>query len=321
MSTFFVYPEKFRFYMMYKIILCAWFIIDSLISQTIIGPGLTKDALFTYLSTNYKTSSTLGYSQARDIMYSIIDIQENNVLSGIYTGYSIVLDLTQDPSTNAYEQDINCEHSWPQSMGASSEPQKSDLHHLYPCKANVNSARGNRPFGDINDEDTDKWFRLDYDQTSIPNQNIDEYSEADYDADRFEPREHIKGDIARGMFYFFTIYNNAANHNFFEEQKDFLFIWHKQDPVNDTELSRTFSIASYQDDIVNPFVVDSTLVKRIWYFSCYENVTSQELLEHITGYDNYEPTIDINSDSKINLMDLIYIMDRESGDTAYFICN
>ena len=306
---------------MYKIILFIWFISESLICQTIIGPGLTRESLFNYLSTNYKTSTTLGYNQARDVMYSIIDLEDDNTLKGIYTNYTITIDPNQDPRPQTNAQNMNCEHSWPQSMGAGSEPQKSDLHHLYPCRGNVNSSRGNKPYAEIDDNDTDKWWRFDYYETSIPSQYIDEFSEVDNDNDKFEPREIVKGNIARGMFYFFTIYNDEADHNFFEEQKYFLNLWHKQDPVDEIELARTLSIASYQDDIVNPFVIDSTLVKRIWYFNCYENVTSQELLEHIIGDNNYEATIDINSDSRINIIDLIYIFNREAGETAYFICN
>ena len=306
---------------MYKIILFIWFISESLICQTIIGPGLTRESLFNYLSTNYKTSTTLGYNQARDVMYSIIDLEDDNTLKGIYTNYTITIDPNQDPRPQTNAQNMNCEHSWPQSMGAGSEPQKSDLHHLYPCRGNVNSSRGNKPYAEIDDNDTDKWWRFDYYETSIPSQYIDEFSEVDNDNGKFEPREVVKGNIARGMFYFFTIYNDEADHNFFEEQKYFLNLWDKQDPVDEIELARTLSIASYQDDIVNPFVIDSTLVKRIWYFNCYENVTSQELIEHIIGYNNYEATIDINSDSRINIIDLIYIFNREAGETAYFICN
>ena len=250
--------------MMYKIILFIWLIFEFLISQTIIGPGLTRVNLFDYLNTNYKTSETLGYNQARDVMYSIIDLEDDNTLKGIYTNYTITIDPNQDPRPQTNAQNMNCEHSWPQSMGAGSEPQKSDLHHLYPCRGNVNSSRGNKPYAEIDDNDTDKWWRFDYYETSIPSQYIDEFSEVDNDNGKFEPREVVKGNIARGMFYFFTIYNDEADHNFFEEQKDFLNLWHKQDPVDDIELARTLSIASYQDDIVNPFVIDSTLVKRIW---------------------------------------------------------
>ena len=216
---------------------------------------------------------------------------------------------------------MNCEHSWPQSMGAGSEPQKSDLHHLYPCRGNVNSSRGNKPYADIDDNETDKWWRLDYYETNIPNEYIDEFSEVDNDHNKFEPREDVKGNIARSMFYFYTIYKNDADENFFEQQKDFLYQWHKQDPVDDIEMNRTLAIAFYQDNLTNPFVLDSTLVSRIWYFNCYENVTSQELIEDITNHNNYDSTHDIDANSKVNIFDLIHILHRENGENAYFICN
>ena len=55
---------------------------------------------------------------------------------------------------------------------------------------------------------------VDYYSNSIPNQFIDEYSEVDNDNEKFEPREDVKGNIARSMFYFYTIYNNVADQNF-----------------------------------------------------------------------------------------------------------
>ena len=93
-------------------------------------------------------------------MYSEIDIKPGNQLTGVYSGYTITLDLSQDPSTNAYEQDINCEHTWPQSLGSGSEPMKSDMHHLFPTKSNVNSSRGNDPFAESVDNLTDKRRRM-----------------------------------------------------------------------------------------------------------------------------------------------------------------
>ena len=143
---------------MYKLILFIWLLSGDLFSQTIIGSGLTKENLFNYLYTNYKTSETLGYNNARDVMYSIIDLNNDNTLKGVYTNYTITIDPTQDPRPQTNALNMNCEHSWPQSMGASSEPQKSDLHHLYPCRGNVNSSRGNKPFAEINDNNTDKWW-------------------------------------------------------------------------------------------------------------------------------------------------------------------
>ena len=123
------------------------------------------------------------------------------------------------------------------------------------------------------------------------------------------------------MFYFYTIYNDVANQNFFDIQKDILYEWHKQDPVDEIELSRTYAIAGYQNNIPNPFVLDSSLVKRIWFFECYEEASSQLLIENISSGMMYNSNLDINSDSNINLIDLIYILDRETGEDAYFICN
>ena len=115
---------------MYKIIIFIWLFLK-LFSQSIIGSGLTRSELFEFLNTNYKPSATLGYNQARDVMYSIIDLEDDNTLKGIYTNYTCYNrpKSRSRPQTNA--QNMNCEHSWPQSMGAGSEPQKSDLHHLY----------------------------------------------------------------------------------------------------------------------------------------------------------------------------------------------
>jgi len=238
-------------------------------SQEIIGEGLSGQPLLDYVVNNYKTTTTLGYNTARDTLYSTIDLQEGNQLSCVYSGYTITLDTTQDPSTDAYNQGINCEHTYPQSMGASEEPQKSDMHHLFPCKSNVNSSRGNDPYAEIPDEDTDTWYRNDYSQDTIPIEYIDEFAEKDNPPDPnnevFEPKENHKGDASRAMFYFFAMYNDVADTNFWNEQRDVLLDWHYYDEVDDWELNRTWAIASYQENQPNPFILDSSLARRIWY--------------------------------------------------------
>jgi len=234
-------------------------------SQTIIGEGMYGQELLGYVVDNYKTSTTLGYGNARDVLYGTIDLQESDQLSCVYSGFTITLDVTQDPSTNAYNQGVNCEHTWPQSMGADQEPQKSDLHHLYPCKSNVNSSRGNHPYADIVDTETDTWYRNDYSQNSVPNEFIDEYAEKrNGDNPVFEPREDHKGNASRAMFYFYAMYQQAADSNFWNTQKSTLFQWHSLDPVDQEELDRTWLIASYQEEHPNPFILDSSLARRIW---------------------------------------------------------
>ena len=251
------------------IIVFSLFNLFSVHAQTIIGEGLTGQPLLIHVVNNYKTSTTLGYTDARDILYGTIDLKDGNQLSGVYTGYTITLDPLLDPSTDAYNQGINCEHTWPQSMGAGNEPQKSDMHHLFPCKSNVNSSRGNDPYAEIPDIETDTWYRNDYSQETIPTEYIDEFAEkynppnADYET--FEPREDHKGDAARAVFYFFCMYNDVADTNFWNEQKDYLIDWHYYDEVDTWELDRTWTIASYQQDQPNPFILDSSLARRIWY--------------------------------------------------------
>tara|TARA_Y100000588_G_scaffold390903_1_gene497930 strand:- start:233166 stop:234368 length:1203 start_codon:yes stop_codon:yes gene_type:complete len=238
-------------------------------SQTVIGEGLSGQELWDYVTENYKTTTTLGYTNCRDVMYSEIDIKDGNQLTGVYSGYTITLDLSQDPSSNAYEQGINCEHTFPQSMGSSGEPMKSDMHHLFPTKSNVNSSRGNDPFEEIPDQETHVWYRNEYSQPDVPTEFIDEYAEKynppNQSDERFEPREEQKGNTARAMFYFYAIYTDVSDDDFWEIQKETLMDWHYYDEADEIETERTWKIAEYQDGIPNPFVLDSTLARRIWY--------------------------------------------------------
>ena len=128
-------------------------------TNTTIASGETGNTLLSTLRSNYTPSSTLGYNNARDTLYKVIDKQADDSLECIYSGFSILLDLNEDPSFDADDKGINCEHAWPQSKGASAEPQKSNMHHLFPCKANINSSRGNDPFADIIDSNTDIWYK------------------------------------------------------------------------------------------------------------------------------------------------------------------
>ena len=252
--------------------------------------GLFGDDLKQQIISNYKTSYTLGYNNARDIMYSEIDIKAGNQLTGVYSGYTITLDLSQDPSTNAYEQDINCEHTWPQSLGAGSEPMKSDMHHLFPTRANVNSSRGNDPFAESIDNLTDKWYRNGIYIQTVPTQFIDEYAEKynpnNQSDERFEPREVQKGNTARAMVYFYTMYYDVADQNFWNLQKEILSDWNVIDAPDAGEVDRTWAIASYQQNKPNPFVLDPTLFDRIYFW--------QDILMG-----------DLNVDRSLDVLDLV----------------
>ena len=270
------------------------FLFASIWSQENIAEGMTGNDLLDYLRLNYKTSSTLGYDHARDTLYLQIE-RNNGEVKGVYTHYTAPLPDGIDPSGYLYVNGINCEHVWPQSMGAGDEPQKSDMHHLRPCKDNVNSSRGNKPFGEINDWQTDNWYWQNQSTSNIPSSNINEYSESF--SSYFEPREDKKGDIARTIFYFYTMYNNEADANFFEVQKEQLKIWHEQDPSNNDEVIRTWAIAAYQQNKPNPFILDETLILRAYF--------PDEMM--LLG--------DLNGDTILNILDVVIMVGFIMGTT------
>ena len=251
------------FYRMIILLFLAFFFFPGAAAAQIIFPTLSGQELLDSLEAYYKPSTTLGYSAAREIMFTILD-NHNDSVRCVYTGYTIYLNHnSNDPIQAAYTQGINTEHTWPQSLGATGNA-KSDLHHLFPTRVDVNGARGSLPFAEIPDYQTDRWYRLNYMLTSIPSQFIDEYSELKIN-DSFEPREDHKGNVARAMFYFYTMYHSQASSNFFQIQKEVLRSWNNLDPVDAAELLRTTTIATYQEGKPNPFVLDTTLIGRAYF--------------------------------------------------------
>ncbi|MEH2362233.1 endonuclease [Nostoc sp.] len=231
--------------------------------SAIILPQLSKVALVKELAKEYTPSKTLNYDRARDQMFGIIDNQ-TGIVTDIYASYPIRLIGNGDPSQEADKLGLNTEHVWPQSKGANKGNAQSDLHHLFPARENINSERGNKPFGDIADTSTKKWYRNDIVQSTIPSSAIDEFSEST--SSEFEPREKVKGDIARAIFYFYTIYRDQAkkvDENYFQNQRQTLCKWNQQDLPDITEIERSDAIAEFQGN-ENPFVLDVTLGERAY---------------------------------------------------------
>jgi len=248
--------------------LTLWLLDEPAVQETI-AAGDSGDVLVDALQQQFGDPRPLGYDLARDSMYARI-YNETNTVEGTYSGVQITVDPRQgDPSTIADNKGINTEHVWPQSKGAGREPAFSDLNVLVPTRAVVNTARSNYAFGEIPDPDTDTWYFEDRSRSSPPSSNRPAWSELDDSpsdrADRrFEPRHSVKGDVARAMFYFATVYPNRADFSFFDTQRDTLLAWHRRDPVDATEMRRHLIQASYQGNALNPFVVDSTLADRTY---------------------------------------------------------
>lgn len=247
-------------------------------AQTPIGGSLSDASLRTFLKDNYYIVTSLGYDTARDRMYGQIDNVGGRIVC-VYSGYSksgsTRTDMNGTSGTGVVQ--INAEHTWPQSLFGSANPMVADLHHLYPTWATPNSSRGNNPFAELDDNLSSTWFGGGYlnpIQTSTkPGPTvIEQYSQSA--SSKFEPRADHKGNVARTMFYFWTMYstnsamggsNSSTNANFFNGMKDVLYKWHREDPVDAKELARTQAIATYQGK-PNPFVLDSTLVRRAYFF-------------------------------------------------------
>lgn len=229
---------------------------------------LTGDDLYEALVEDYKPDVVLTYGMARDTLFKNIDAV-NDSLECAYTGMKRYLAPDEDPTQtvflNGANNGINTEHSYPQSKGAEEGNARSDMHHLYPTRVKTNSDRGSLIFADVNDSQTITWYKNTTELSSIPNQNIDDYSELGVST--FEPRESYKGNIARSIMYFYTMYRSEAidaDPSFFDQQIETLCDWHYEDPVDQIEWERTMKIAPYQDGKANPFVLDCSLASRLY---------------------------------------------------------
>ena len=244
-------------------------------SQTVLFPGQTGAELRASLVADYKPASVPSEAVGKDRMYDTVwnvEVEGIEGVTGVYTGFFVPFDCVPscDPSQDVFNagsentQGINQEHLWPRFQGAGSGKAERDLHHLAPTFVRANSDRGNLPFADIPDALADDWYLDNTVTSTVPTADIDAYSERDRNAS-WEPREDFKGNAARAMFYFYTMYEAQASDAFFEAQKETLRAWHEIDAVDDAEFDRTFVIAGFQSDRPNPFVLDSTLARRAYF--------------------------------------------------------
>jgi hypothetical protein len=231
--------------------------------------GMEDEELRAWLRANWYAGKhqQMGYNKAREAMYSYVDVATDGRVYCVYTGFS------QPSATTTYLNPINAEHTVPQSFFGEDEPMRSDIHHLFPTHELVNSSRGNLDFGEIDDNITDKWYvggRIEDGValtvlTSKPASNIDAYSELD-GGSKFEVKEDHKGNAARAVFYFYTMYPTQGGS--IEDLADLqtLYDWHVADPVDEAERVRNDRAASRQGNR-NPYIDYPELAGRAWGFS------------------------------------------------------
>lgn len=300
--------------MRYLLTFFTLFLSLSVYAQTdSIFPAKTGEALINSLQSDYSITFPLSYNVARDKMYGEIDNHDGKV-TGVYSGFTV----TANTRSSVYAAGINAEHTWPQGKFNEASPMRSDIHHLYPTKIDVNSARSHYKFDEIPDNNTTKWFRGSSNQTSIPTSNIDEYSEL-LSETSFEPREDHKGNVARAIFYFWTIYQDrsevADDESFFTGMKDVLLTWHDLDPVDQAEVQRSLAVEKAQGNR-NPFIHDTTLVRRA-YFGAEGNpveVLNNPLVGTVTDITNNSFVVSYSNGSETKSTDFNYDINLTSKD-------
>ncbi|MGH3762210.1 endonuclease I family protein [Actinophytocola sp.] len=177
-----------------------------------------------------------------------------NVLM-IYSGAS----MPEDANGGDADQ-WNREHTWAKSHGdfGTSPGPGTDLFHLRPCEVGVNSTRGNLDF-DLGGEEVPE----------APDNFVDE--------DSFEPRDAVKGDVARGIFYMAVRYdgedgfadlepNDSVGNNDqpFIGRLSVLLAWHAQDPPDAAEQTRNDIIFEQFQQNRNPFIDRPEFADAIW---------------------------------------------------------
>ena len=219
--------------------------------------GLTGEALKDALHDIIDNHTTISYDDVWDALrHTDEDPDNSNNVILLYTGRS-----QSKTSNGGNADDWNREHTWAKSHGdfGTAQGAGTDIHHLRPTDASVNSSRSN----------------LDFDNGGVPHS---EATECRYDSDSWEPRDAVKGDVARMLFYMATRYESGDGHDLeltntipsspsgqpLHAKLDVLLEWHQNDPVDDWERNRNNIIYDDYQHNRNPFIDHPEYAMSIW---------------------------------------------------------
>lgn len=155
------------------------------------------------------------------------------------------------------KQSLSIEHVFPADAIAETEPgctnrscaadrvqrAMADLQNLWPAFQTVNSSRSNLRYGEIEGEDARRFtnFCPDFERTAGAKAKV-------------EPRDEVKGDIARTIVYMHFVYGlpleNAVS------DKDYLLTWMQVDPPDAEEMRRNALIDRLQGT-PNPLLLEA----------------------------------------------------------------
>ncbi len=213
--------------------------------------NLTGNDLLWALRDLISTNSYSNYSGAKVFLFQDLD-NDNGTVICVYTGENY-------PISSSYsgQSSPNTEHSYAQSWFSSSESsiKKADLHHLFITTMQVNSSRGNLPFGNVaSTAASDVYYH------NTPLQSYRGYN--NWQKTVFQVNPEYRGNIARAVLYFYTRYNDPLYQGGVD-MEDVLIAWHYADPPDDAERQRNNALHGFQNNR-NPFVDRPEFVNRIW---------------------------------------------------------
>lgn len=188
----------------------------------------------------------------------------SNVI-GVYSGFSM-----DGAAEYANGSGWSREHIWAKSRGAfdTNETAGTDCHNLRAEDVSTNSARSNRSFDECDEPYVDVAGNY-----SGPTNSFTSSSSFVW-----EPRDDVKGDVARIIFYMATRYEGENGEPDLEVTEEILenedqsplhgrlstlLDWHLEDPVSQAERDRNDIIHSYQNNR-NPFIDHPEYVELIW---------------------------------------------------------
>src|SRR5690625_1602052 len=218
--------------------------------------GKTGDELKDALHEIISEQTVLHYDDVWDAV-SVTDEDPENPenVTLFYSG-----DSRSKDRNGGDEGDWNREHVCAKSHGdfGTTPGPGTDVHHLRPTDHTVNSTRGNKDFDEGGEEVDD-----------APGNFTDE--------DSWEPRDEVKGDVARMVFYMAVRYEGTGEFADLElndevdngsapymGRESVLVEWHEQDPPDEAERTRNDVIYEDWQHNRNPFIDNPEWVGDIW---------------------------------------------------------
>ncbi|WP_330237702.1 endonuclease I family protein [Streptomyces sp. NBC_00525] len=218
--------------------------------------GRTGTALKNALHTIISDQSRLSYSQVWNALKDTDqDPADSTHVILLYTGRS---EPKSDNGGNVGQW--NREHVWAKSHGdfGTATGPGTDIHHLRPADVQVNSVRGNKDFDNGGSQ-----------VSNAPGNYTDSNS--------FEPRDAVKGDVARMILYMAVRYegddafpdlepNDKVSNGSapYMGRLSVLKQWNEQDPPDSFEKRRNDVIYERYQHNRNPFVDHPEWVEAIW---------------------------------------------------------